>query len=56
MGFGAEVIKILLDPDYLGHIEAKSAKIFKKAYDDARQDPKYRVLYKAWRKQENEMS
>ena len=28
----------------------------KKAYDDARQDPKYRVLYKAWRKQENEMS
>ena len=24
--FGAEVIKILLDPDYLGHIESKSRK------------------------------
>ena len=26
--FGAEVIKILLDPDHLGHIEGKSRKIW----------------------------
>ena len=44
------------EPDHWTCDKAKSAKIFKKAYDDARQDPKYRVLYKAWRKQENEMS
>ena len=44
------------EPDHWTCDKAKSAKIFKKAYDDARQDPKYRVMYKAWRKQENEMS
>ena len=36
--------------------KAESARIFKKAYDSARQDPTYRVMYKAWRKQENELS
>ena len=34
--------------------KAESARIFKEAYDSARQDPTYRVMYKAWRKQENE--
>ena len=36
--------------------KAESARIFKEAYDSARQDPTYRVMYKAWRKQENELS
>ncbi len=35
--------------------KAESARIFKKVYDSARQNPKYLVLYKAWRKQENEL-
>ena len=33
--------------------KAESARIFKKAYDSARQNPDYKVMYKAWRKQEN---
>ena len=32
--------------------KAESARIFKEAYDSARQNPRYRVMYKAWRTQE----
>ena len=32
--------------------KAESARIFKEVYDCARQDPRYRVLYKEWRSQE----
>ena len=32
--------------------KAESARIFKEAYDCARQNPKYRVMYREWRNQE----
>ncbi len=41
------------EPDHWTCDKAESARIFKKAYDSARQDPDYQVMYRAWRKQEN---
>ena len=36
--------------------KAESARIFKEAYDKARTNPTYKVMYKHWRRQENELS
>ena len=41
------------EPDHWTCDKAESARIFKKAYDSARRDPDYQVMYRAWRKQEN---
>ena len=40
------------EKDHFTCDKARSAAIFKTFYDSARQNPNYRVLYKAWRTQE----